>query len=78
MDSPTKDVVAEDAALTWDPQVAALVGPALAAAERDLDRILSPAEIVMFLWGYRARMEHEVMELRDDLGNRNRARQSGR
>ena len=58
MDSPTKDVVAEDAALTWDPQVAALVGLALAGAERDLGRILSPAETVMFLWGYRARMEH--------------------
>jgi hypothetical protein len=58
------DTVAEEATVAWDPEVAAMVGPGLAQAERELDRILSPAERLMFLRGYTYRCQQEVAEMK--------------
>lgn len=56
------DTVAENSVVVWSPEVAALVGAGLAAAERDLGRILSPADRLMFLRGYHYRQMQEYAE----------------
>ena len=52
------------ATVVWDPQVAALVGPGIAETEQELDRILSPAERLMWLRGYTWRQQQELAEMR--------------
>ena len=44
--------------------VAAMIGPGLAEAERDMGRILSPDEQIIFLRGYTYRCQQEHEELK--------------
>lgn len=64
MDSRPSDTVSEEAAAAWDPEVAAMVGPGLAEAERDMGRVLSPHERLIFLRGYTYRCKQEHDEIK--------------
>ena len=57
------DIVAHEAAVQWDPEVAALIGPGMAAYEALRGKILSPGERLIFMAGYNCCQEKIVAEL---------------
>lgn len=64
------DTVAEEAAVVWDPEVAAMVGPGLAEAEKEMERILSPRERLIFLLGYTCCQEKWLAERQEPNAQR--------
>ena len=58
-----QDSVAREAAVEWETEVAALIGPGMAAFEAERGKILSPDERLVFMAGYNCCQKKIIAEL---------------